>query len=83
MATSSKIINPYTHNPLPTRPYLTEAELFERVTECSRDFRRWRRVSVGERKELVSKFVDTIIKDKEYLKPIISDFTGKSFKNIE
>lgn len=53
------------------------------MTECARDFRQWRKVPRLERKAKVELFVDSVIQDKEILKPLIAGFVGKSFRNID
>lgn len=46
-------------------------------------FRKWKEVPLNDRVDLVKKFVDKIISEKEILKPLISQSIGKSYKNID
>jgi len=46
-------------------------------------YRKWNEVKLNDRIDLVSKFVQSIINDKNMLKPIIAAEIGKSFADIE
>lgn len=46
-------------------------------------FRKWKEVPLNDRVDLVKKFVDKIISEKEILKPLISQSIGKSYNNID
>ena len=81
--TASKLINPYTHAHLPVKPYISESSLYEKITQAAADLRAWKKVPVVDRRKGVEGFVGKVLEDKENLKPLISSFTGKSFKNID
>lgn len=83
IVTASQLINPYTHEHLPVKPYISEEDLFARISTTTAAFRNWRMRPLNERKQFVDDFVKKVLSEKEQLKPTIAEFTGKSYRNID
>lgn len=81
--TASELINPYTHAHLPIKPYISEEDLYAKIFQSAADLKDWKKTPLVHRKDLVTKLVQRVLLDKDNLKPLISEFTGKSYKNIE
>jgi len=57
--------------------------MFTKLSMAFVSYRKWREVQLDSRVEMVRKFVNSILADKEKLKPIIAAELGKSYQNID
>lgn len=62
--TASQLINPYTYEHLPVRPYISEEDIYGKVSQCASAYQKWRKVPLVNRQELVKGFVDRVLGDK-------------------
>ncbi len=69
---NSSLFNPYTKELVSNKPYLKKDELITKLSMAAVSFRKWKDVPLNNRVDLVKKFVNHIISDKEILKPLIS-----------
>lgn len=79
----SQLMNPYTREPISRKHYLRDEEIFSKVTSTAQAYKCWREYKLERRIELVTALVNSVIKDRDQLKPIIAAEIGKSFRDID
>jgi acyl-CoA reductase-like NAD-dependent aldehyde dehydrogenase len=82
-ANASELYNPYTRKFLSSKQYLTDEEIAPKMKLVTHAHNQWRNTPLETRAELVTRFVDAILKDKDIMKHHISSELGKSYNNID
>lgn len=72
-----KSINPYTGKINKSYEYISDSELDNIVFSTSRAFRKWRKVSIEQRQDLLSRLADLLEIEKEFHAATISSEMGK------
>ena len=72
-----EVINPATGELIDTVPNVTDEDVDEAVKVAQIEQKKWEKVSIYERAEILYRFVELIEKDKERLARLLSNETGK------
>ena len=72
-----EVINPATQELIDTVPNVTDEDVDEAVKVAQIEQKKWEKVSIYERAEILYRFVELIEKDKERLARLLSNETGK------
>ena len=72
-----EVVNPATQELIETVPNVTEEDVNEAVEVAVQEQKKWEKVSIYERAEILYKFVDLVEENKERLAILLSNETGK------
>lgn len=75
-----EVVNPATQELIETVPNVTEEDVNEAVKVAIQEQKKWEKVSIYERAEILYKFVDLVEENKERLAILLSNETGKPIK---
>lgn len=75
-----EVVNPATQELIETVPNVTEEDVDEAVKVAVQEQKKWEKVSIYERAEILYKFVDLVEENKERLAILLSNETGKPIK---
>ena len=75
-----EVVNPATQELLETVPNVNEEDVNEAVKVAVQEQKKWEKVSIYERAEILYKFVDLVEENKERLATLLSNETGKPIK---
>lgn len=75
-----EVVNPATQELIETVPNVTEEDVNEAVEVAVQEQKKWEKVSIYERAEILYKFVDLVEENKERLAILLSNETGKPIK---
>ena len=75
-----EVVNPATQELIETVPNVTEEDVNEAVKVAVQEQKKWEKVSIYERAEILYKFVDLVEENKERLAILLSNETGKQIK---
>ena len=75
-----EVVNPATQELIETVPNVTEEDVDEAVKVAVQEQKKWEKISIYERAEILYKFVDLVEENKERLAVLLSNETGKPIK---
>ena len=75
-----EVVNPATQELIDTVPNVTDEDVDEAVKVAIEEQKKWEKVSIYERADILYKFVDLIEENKERLAVLLSNETGKPIK---
>ena len=75
-----EVVNPATQELIDTVPNVTDEDVDEAVKVAQIEQKKWEKVSIYERADILYKFVDLIEENKERLAVLLSNETGKPIK---
>ena len=75
-----EVVNPATQELIDTVPNVTDEDVDEAVKVAMVEQKKWEKVSIYERADILYKFVDLIEENKERLAVLLSNETGKPIK---
>ena len=75
-----EVVNPATQELIDTVPNVTDEDVDEAVKVAMIEQKKWEKVSIYERADILYKFVDLIEENKERLAVLLSNETGKPIK---
>ena len=75
-----EVVNPATQELIDTVPNVTEEDVDEAVKVAVVEQKKWEKVSIYERADILYKFVDLVEENKERLAILLSNETGKPIK---
>lgn len=78
----SHLINPFNKQLVSDKPYIHDDTIVERVNKITEQQKEWKKLTVKQRIELVTKLADSILADQESLTQAIANEIGKSYKDI-
>ena len=81
--TTSDLFNPYTKELVSSKQYLTEDEIYTKITSTTLAYRKWRHIDLEKRVEYVKLFIEGVISDRDVLKHRIAAEIGKSYNDID
>ena len=75
-----EVVNPATQELIDTVPNVTEEDVDEAVKVAMVEQKKWEKVSIYDRADILYKFVDLVEKNKERLATLLSNETGKPIR---
>ena len=75
-----EVINPATNEVIDTVPSLTKAQVDLAVQEAKKAQKDWEQVPLHKRCDILFKFTQLVLRDKDRLAKLLSDETGKPIK---
>ena len=75
-----EVVNPATQELIDTVPNVTDSDVDEAVKVAVQEQKKWEKVSIYDRADILYKFVDLVEENKERLATLLSNETGKPIR---